>query len=89
MKLEIVKNIQFTRLVKSDGRLREFNFRKLNTAETGQFSIDVVDNRGERIIFRMQQTGSGWHIPPDITGLPQWISQEQSSLQAIIQQEWG
>ena len=28
MQIQFTKNIQFTRLVKADGRLREFNFRK-------------------------------------------------------------
>ena len=56
MQLNFIKNIQFTRLVKADGRLREFNFRKFS-GEEGEllFSIDVVDDRGNRIIFRMRK----------------------------------
>jgi len=29
MQIQFIKNIQFTRLIKADGHLREFNFRKL------------------------------------------------------------
>ena len=46
MQIQFTKNIQFTRLVKADGRLREFNFRKYR-GEEGEllFSVDVVDDR--------------------------------------------
>ena len=56
MQIHFVRNIQFTRLVRADGRLREFNFRKFR-GEGGEwlFSIDVADDRGNRIVFRMQK----------------------------------
>ena len=49
MKLKFEKNIQFTRTIKADNRLREFNFRKLGGLQEGVFTIDVVDDRGNRM----------------------------------------
>jgi hypothetical protein len=48
MDFQLIKNIQFTRLVKAEGRLREFNFRKFQGENSEMlFSVDVVDDRGE------------------------------------------
>jgi hypothetical protein len=70
MKLKFEKNIQFTRTIKADNRLREFNFRKLGGLQEGVFTIDVVDDRGNRIMFKMQKpTMSGRSlINPSPTG---------------------
>jgi hypothetical protein len=55
MQIHFTKNIQFTKLLKAEGRLREFNFRKVNAPQETLFTIDVCDDRGNRIMFRMQQ----------------------------------
>ena len=55
MQLQFIKNIQFTKLVKAEGRLREFNFRKQNKLEDSVFTVDVSDDRGNRIIFSMKR----------------------------------
>jgi hypothetical protein len=49
------KNIQFTRLIKAGGRLREFNFRKSQGLKDAMFTVDVASETGERhyIIFRL------------------------------------
>ena len=49
------KNIQFTKLLKAGGRLREFNFRKSQGLKDAMFTIDVASETGERqyIIFRL------------------------------------
>ena len=62
MELKFVKNIQFTRLIKADGRLKEFNFRKPNGREEGLFTVDVIDDRGNRIIFNMAKEENAWRI---------------------------
>jgi hypothetical protein len=86
MQLNFIRNIQFTRLVKAEGRLREFNFRKFNGAE-GEllFSIDVVDDRGNRIVFRMHKDGNGWKILPG--QYPSWIIANENSFNDIIEEE--
>ena len=64
MQLTFIKNIQFTKLIKADGRLREFNFRRYNSdnQQPAIFSVNVVDNRDNRIIFEMKQEDNIWIV---------------------------
>lgn len=85
MHIQFIKNIQFTKLVKADGRLREFNFRKVNGIQEGMFTVDVSDDRGNRILFRMQKEGNGWKIAEQ--QLPVWIRQNETTLNELIEEE--
>jgi|SRR5688572_6594868 len=86
MEFQFIKNIQFTRLVKAEGRLREFNFRKFS-GEEGElmFSIDVADDRGNRIIFRMKKEDDGWKIVPG--KWPAWVISNEQTFNELIEQE--
>lgn len=86
MQLQFIRNIQFTRLVRAEGRLREFNFRKFN-AETGEwlFSIDVVDDRGNRIMFRMKKEDNAWKIQPG--QFPAWVINNEHYFNELIEEE--
>ncbi|MBC6493113.1 hypothetical protein ACFSQD_02980 [Flavihumibacter stibioxidans] len=86
MQIQFVRNIQFTRLIKADGRLREFNFRKMMLLQDTLFSIDVVDDRGNRIMFRMGKTDGGWQILPQ-QPLPTWVTEQEKVLSDMIQEE--
>jgi len=85
MRVNFVKNIQFTKTVKVAGRLREFNFRKLGGLQEGVFTVDVVDDRGNRIMFRMQKEDSGWKIIPQ--PLPEWVSNSEKTFHELIEEE--
>ncbi len=85
MHLEFVRMVQFTRLVKADGRLREFNFRKVKSPEEELFDVNVCNDRGDRIIFSMQKKEDAWRIIPG--QLPQWILQNENSLDESIKNE--
>jgi hypothetical protein len=80
-----IKNIQFTKLLKGESGLREFNFRK--TANGGQtvFNIDVTDDRSNRIFFSMQKQDDVWKIQSQ--QLPSWITKNETSLHEVIEQE--
>jgi len=84
MKIEFIKNIQFSRLIKVNGRLKEFNFRKPNSKES-PFTVDVIDDRANRIIFKMQKTDDSWKILPQ--ALPEWILQGETAFAEIIEEE--
>ena len=86
MKLEFIKNIQFTKLVKAEGRLREFNFRKINGIKEGMFTVDVSEDRGNRIIFNMQKETDGWKIVPN-EALPEWIKKSEATFNELIDAE--
>ena len=86
MKLKFEKNIQFTRTIKADNRLREFNFRKLGGLQEGLFTIDVVDDRGNRIMFRMQKEDNGWRIVNQ-QALPDWVVKNERLFHNVIEEE--
>jgi hypothetical protein len=81
----LIKNIQFTRLFKVQGYLKEFNFRKSNPTLQGKLSVDTIDERGNRIMFFMERTDTGWEILPQ--ELPKWIGEQEPNLAAAIQEE--
>jgi hypothetical protein len=85
MLFHFAKNIAFTKLVKCDDRQREYNFRKLPGVENNLFHVDVSDDRGNRIIFKMQKEPNGhWKII-DPT-LPQWIKNAEPQLHEVIEE---
>ena len=88
MKITFNKNVQFTKLIKVSGRLKEFNFRKANTSAAGSFTVDVLDDQntqGNRIIFHMDKTDAKWQIAPQ--ELPDWIREKETEFDAIIEEE--
>lgn len=85
MKLSYVKNVQFTKLVKINGQLKEINFRKSNTSAEGKFTVDVIDDRNNRIIFYMERKEEAWQIISE--KLPEWIHNMEPELNQIIEEE--
>ena len=87
MQIRFVKNVQFTRVLKAEGRMREFNFRKPNGREQALCTVDVSDDRGQRLIFNMQKDDNNhtWKIVPQ--QLPAWIIQLESKLSELIEEE--
>jgi hypothetical protein len=86
MAMLFTKNIQFSRLVKADGTLREFNFRKHSDSQGGVlFSVDVCDLRNNRIAFKMQQKDATWKIVQ--SPLPEWVIKNERILNDLIEEE--
>jgi len=79
------KNIQFSKLVKTEGRLREFNFRKSNPNGKVLFFVDVTDDRSNRIIFQMIKDNDSLKIQPQL--LPDWIVKNESKFHELIEDE--
>ena len=77
-------SIHFSKIIKAGDRNREFNFTRTNPSGN-QFSVNVPDERGNRIFFAMQQEGGGWKATMDI--LPQWILNAQEELSRAIEEE--
>ncbi|MFT3675554.1 MAG: hypothetical protein QM781_06620 [Chitinophagaceae bacterium] len=86
MQIHFTKVVHFTRLIKAGGRLREFNFRKLRQLEEDIFSVDTVDDRGNRIIFYMHKRNTThWTIIPQ--PLAAWITDNEVKLSEEIEAE--
>ena len=85
MQIHFSKIIQFSRQLKAGNRQREFNFKKLNNADPEQFSVNVSDERGERILFSMKKHDNRWEVVPG--QIPSWIVQSEDKLHEIIEDE--
>lgn len=86
MQIRFIKNIQFTKVLKADGRMREFNFRKPNGREQALCTVDVSDDRGQRIIFSMQKEDQTLKIVQPHQ-LPNWVAQLELKLGELIEEE--
>ena len=86
MQIHFTKVVHFTSLIKAGGRLREFNFRRLRQLEEEIFSVDTVDDRGNRILFYMRKdNNSNWSISQQ--PLPAWVIENESTLNEQILNE--
>ena len=86
MRLQFTKMVQFSLLVKAGDRLREFNFRKLKEPQEGLFSVNVCDERGNRIIFNIEKKEEEWKIVQG-TMLPRWLIQNEIRLRDAMLEE--
>lgn len=86
MHIQYKKNIHFTRLIKAAGRLREFNFRRVSGNDADSvFTVDVSDDRGNRILFKMTRQDNAWRIEPQT--LPVWVTENENNFNEIIEEE--
>ena len=85
MQLHFTKNVHFTRLVKTADKLREFNFRKVPDAVDQLFHVDVADDRGNRIVFKLRKQEGRWKVMDE--ALPQWIMITENVLNDLIAEE--
>ena len=85
MSLQFAKNVHFTKLVKIADRLREFNFRRVPDATEHLFHVDVSDDRGNRIVFRLRKQDNHWQITEQ--SLPQWVYSTEKVLNDVISEE--
>jgi hypothetical protein len=65
------KLVQFSRHLKIGGRLREFNFLKLNSKSFLTYQIDVSDEAGKRHEFSLCYDGFDWKLSGE--KIPNWI----------------
>jgi hypothetical protein len=75
----------FSKIIKTGERQREFNFTKLSrTTDTG-FSVDVPDDKGNRIMFRMHLNPEGeWKTEDE--NLPLWVHNAETFLADAIKE---
>ena len=86
MNFTFVRNVHFTKLVKTEDRLREFNFRLIPGTSNSLVHVDVPDDRGNRIVFKMNKDG-GNHWKFDQTNLPGWVIDSEKKLNHLIEEE--
>lgn len=75
-------NIAFTLLIKVNGRLREFNFRK---RPDNNYDTNTNDEYSNRYFLRMEKNDGAWRaIGKD---LPDWIMQNEPALHEALEQK--
>ena len=76
-------SIYFSKIIKTGERQREFNFRRLSSAADASYTVDVPDDRGNRIVFSMYQNAEGtWKTAAQ--NLPIWIHNAETVLADAI-----
>lgn len=86
MNFNFIRNVHFTKHLKTADRVREFNFRILPGTSNSAMHVDVPDDRGNRIVFRMSRhEGPQWRI--DQQPLPGWILDNEKKLSDLIEEE--
>ncbi|HMO61816.1 MAG TPA: hypothetical protein PKC39_12660 [Ferruginibacter sp.] len=79
-------NIQFSKIVKADGKLREFNFTRLSRQKHPlAFSVDVTDGSLHRICFDMLKENDNWKIVQQ--QIPRWVLENENKLHVLIEEE--
>lgn len=73
------KIVHFTRLIKINGRLREFNYRKNNNAGSYVFDVDTADDRGNRLFFRLLKEDNEWQLTAKMA-MPEWVTDNRELL---------
>ena len=80
MKLD--RQIQFSKAIKANGVIREFNFLKIKTAAIPTYHVDVSDERGNRHYFSLIYENDEWIIPK--TTIPGWITAARNEIAAVV-----
>jgi hypothetical protein len=80
----VKKNVQFTKLIKAGGRLREFNFRKSQGTAGAIFNVDVPDERDNRYYIVFKQVANEWTA--EKTNLPSWLVDALPQIEIAIKE---
>jgi hypothetical protein len=80
--MSVKRNVQFTKLIKAGGRLREFNFRRSEGLKNPLFTVDVADERGNRLYLLYRRENAGWLIQSSIPEL--WIEEVLPQIQEYL-----
>jgi hypothetical protein len=76
------RNIAFTSLIKVNGRLREFNFRKRSES---LYDGDTNDERGERYFFKVENVDHQWTLIG--TNMPSWLTENELAIKQEISKQ--
>lgn len=82
LRMDFKRNIAFTSLIKINGRLSEFNFRKRGESK---YDIDTNDDRGNRLFLKMEKQDNGWKIMD--TSVPAWLKLSEGLIDEAIKNE--
>ena len=75
----------FSKLIKAGDRLREFNFRQTSLNDNSRYSVDVPDDKGNRITFSIYKNADGeWKVAAQL--IPMWVHNSELDLAKAIEE---
>jgi hypothetical protein len=75
----------FSKLIKAGDRLREFNFRQASRNDDSRYSVDVPDDKGNRILFSIYKNADGdWKVAAQL--MPIWVHNAETDLANAIEE---
>lgn len=73
----------FSKLIKAGDKLREFNFRQTYLNDNSRYTVDVPDDKGNRIIFSIYKNADAdWKIAAQL--MPLWVHSAEIELAKAI-----
>ena len=77
----------FSKVIKAGNKLRQFNFRQTNNSDSSRYTVDVPDDKGNRIIFSLYKNAEGsWKIAAQL--MPLWVHESEQSLAEAIEENF-
>jgi hypothetical protein len=77
----------FSKVIKAGDKLREFNFRQTYLNDNSRYSVDVPDDKGNRIIFSIYKNADAeWKIAAQL--MPMWVHNAEQELAAAIEENY-
>jgi hypothetical protein len=83
--VQYIKNIAFTKLIKVNGVLREFNFRRKYVSGEPVYDIDASDDRGNRHYVSAHRINNAWVIRE--IAVPDWIREAAPGFHTAIEEQ--
>lgn len=73
----------FSKVIKAGDRMREFNFRRASINDDSRYTVDVPDDKGNRIIFSIYKNAhDAWKIAAQL--MPIWVHNAEADLSEAI-----
>lgn len=75
----------FSKLIKAGDKLREFNFRQTSLNDDSRYSVDVPDDKGQRIMFSIYRNADAeWKVAAQL--MPMWVHNAEQDLATAIEE---
>ena len=75
----------FSKVIKAGDKLREFNFRQSSMNDNGRYTVDVPDDKGNRIMFSIYKNADAeWKVAAQL--MPMWVHNAESELAVAIEE---
>jgi hypothetical protein len=73
----------FSKLIKAGDKLREFNFRQTYLSDDSRYTVDVPDDKGNRIMFSIYRNADAeWKVAAQL--VPLWVHNAELELATAI-----